>query len=37
VSGDSPVGAALLGRRIGEAVTIEAPAGSWSATIVQIE
>lgn len=37
VSGDSPVGAALVGRRIGEAVTIDAPAGSWSATIIRIE
>ena len=37
VSVDSPVGSALLGRRIGEVVTIEAPAGSWSATISKIE
>jgi transcription elongation factor GreA len=37
VSVDSPVGSALLGRRIGEVVTIEAPAGSWSATISSIE
>ena len=37
VSGDSPVGSALLGRRIGQEVTIQAPAGSWSATIVSIE
>jgi GreA/GreB family transcription elongation factor len=37
VSVDSPVGAALLGRRVGEDVTIEAPAGSWTATISRIE
>ena len=37
VSGDSPVGSALLGRRIGQEITIEAPSGSWSATIVHIE
>jgi hypothetical protein len=36
VSADSPVGAALLGRRIGDEVTIQAPAGSWRATIVTI-
>jgi hypothetical protein len=33
VSVDSPVGSALLGRRIGEEVVIQAPAGSWKATI----
>jgi transcription elongation GreA/GreB family factor len=37
VSVDSPVGTALLGRRIGEAVTIQAPAGSWMATVSRIE
>lgn len=37
VSADSPVGAAILGRRVGETVTIQAPAGSWSATIAGIE
>jgi transcription elongation GreA/GreB family factor len=36
VSVDSPVGSALLGRRIGEAVSIQAPAGSWSATVSHI-
>lgn len=34
---DSPVGSAVLGRRVGDAVTIEAPAGSWTATISRIE
>jgi transcription elongation GreA/GreB family factor len=37
ISVDSPVGTALLGRRVGEAVTIQAPAGSWTATISRIE
>jgi hypothetical protein len=37
VSVDSPVGSALLGRRIGEEVTIQAPAGSWTATITRID
>ncbi|MGH2446887.1 MAG: GreA/GreB family elongation factor [Candidatus Limnocylindria bacterium] len=37
VSVDSPVGSALLGRRVGELVTISAPAGSWTATVIGIE
>lgn len=37
VSVDSPVGAALVGRRVGERVSIAAPAGSWTATISRIE
>lgn len=37
VSVDSPVGSALVGRHIGEEVVIQAPAGSWSATISRIE
>ncbi|HEX6139618.1 MAG TPA: GreA/GreB family elongation factor [Candidatus Limnocylindria bacterium] len=37
VSADSPVGAAVLGRRVGETVTIQAPAGSWTARIAAIE
>ncbi len=37
VSVDSPVGAALLGARIGEHVTIAAPAGAWTAEISRIE
>lgn len=36
VSADSPVGAAILGKRIGHRVTVAAPAGSWTATIVEI-
>ncbi|MDQ2689617.1 MAG: GreA/GreB family elongation factor [Chloroflexota bacterium] len=37
MSADSPVGAALLGRRVGDAVTIRAPSGAWTATITKIE
>jgi transcription elongation factor GreA len=36
VSPDSPVGRALLGRKVGEEVEIEAPKGSWRARIVSI-
>jgi transcription elongation factor GreA len=35
-SPSSPLGAALLGRRIGETVEVNAPRGSWQATIVEI-
>jgi len=37
VSMDSPLGRALLGRRLDEDVTIEAPGGSASYTIVAVE
>ena len=36
VSPDSPVGQALLGRRVGEEVEIQAPSGSWRARILSI-
>jgi transcription elongation factor GreA len=36
VSPDSPVGRALLGRKVGDEVEIEAPRGSWRARIVSI-
>lgn len=36
VSPTSPLGAALLGRRMGDVVEVEAPKGSWSATITSI-
>jgi transcription elongation factor GreA len=36
VSPTSPLGAALLGRRVGETVEVEAPRGSWRATITAI-
>lgn len=35
VSVSSPLGAALLGRRVGDTVKIEAPAGAWSATVIE--
>jgi transcription elongation factor GreA len=36
VSPDSPVGRALLGRKIGDHVDIDAPRGSWRARIVSV-
>jgi transcription elongation factor GreA len=36
VSPDSPLGTALLGRRAGENIEIEAPAGTWRATIAAV-
>jgi transcription elongation factor GreA len=37
VSPDSPVGRALLGRKAGEEVEIDAPRGSWRARILSID
>ena len=36
VSPDSPVGRALMGRKVGDEVTIEAPRGSWRARILSV-
>ena len=36
VSPDSPVGRALLGRKVGDEVDVEAPRGAWRARIVSI-
>ena len=36
VSPDSPVGRALLGKRVGDEVEIEAPRGSWRARILSV-
>lgn len=36
VSPDSPVGRALLGRKVGDEVVIEAPRGSWRARILSV-
>jgi transcription elongation factor GreA len=36
VSPDSPVGRALMGGKVGDEVTIEAPRGSWRARILSI-
>ena len=37
VSPTSPLGAALLGRKLGETVDVEAPRGAWQATIRKID
>ena len=37
VSPDSPVGRALMGRKAGDEVEIEAPRGSWRARILSVE
>ena len=36
ISPDSPLGRALIGRREGDAVEVEAPRGTWTARIVSI-
>jgi transcription elongation factor GreA len=36
VSPDSPVGQALLGKKPGDSISVEAPRGKWSATIVSV-
>ena len=36
VSPDSPVGRALMGRTVGDAVDIQAPRGSWRARIISV-
>lgn len=36
VSPDSPVGQALMGRKVGDEVTIEAPRGAWRARILSV-
>jgi len=36
VSPDSPVGRALMGHKVGDEVTIEAPRGSWRARILSL-
>jgi transcription elongation factor GreA len=36
VSPESPLGKALLGRKVGEEVVVEAPRGTWSARITAI-
>jgi transcription elongation factor GreA len=36
VSPASPLGSALMGRRAGETVDVQAPRGAWTATIVEI-
>ena len=36
VSPDSPVGRALLGRKVGDEVEVEAPRGAWRARVVSV-
>ena len=36
ISPDSPLGRALIGRRAGDAVEVEAPRGTWSARILSV-
>jgi transcription elongation GreA/GreB family factor len=36
VSPSSPLGSAILGKRVGDSVDVAAPRGSWQATIVEI-
>jgi transcription elongation factor GreA len=37
VSPDSPLGRALIGRKVGEEVKIEAPGGAWRARILSVK
>lgn len=37
ISPDSPLGLALLGRRTGDEVDVQAPAGVWRATVVTVD
>jgi transcription elongation factor GreA len=37
VSPDSPVGRAVMGRKVGDEVEIEAPKGAWRARILSVE
>ena len=37
VSPDSPVGRALLGRKVGDEVEVEAPRGAWRARILSVK
>ena len=36
VSPDSPVGRALMGRKVGDEVQIDAPRGAWRARIISV-
>lgn len=37
ISNESPIGKAILNHRVGEVVTVDAPAGSYKITIIKIE
>ena len=36
VSPSSPLGSVVLGKRVGDTVDVQAPGGSWRATVVEI-
>ena len=36
VSPDSPLGSALMGRKVGDTVDVDAPRGAWRATVVAV-
>jgi transcription elongation GreA/GreB family factor len=36
VSPESPVGRALLGKKVGDEVVVDAPRGSWRARIISV-
>jgi transcription elongation GreA/GreB family factor len=36
VSPESPVGRAVLGKKVGDEIVVEAPRGTWRATVVSI-
>ena len=36
VSPDSPLGAALVGAKVGDTVEVQAPRGSWQARVVSV-
>ena len=37
VSPDSPLGRAVIGRKVGDEITVEAPRGAWRARILSVE
>jgi transcription elongation factor GreA len=36
ISNESPIGAALLGKKVRDKVTVQTPSGSWTSKIVKI-
>lgn len=36
ISWDSPIGRAVMGKRVGDSVLVQAPGGSWVATIIGV-
>jgi transcription elongation GreA/GreB family factor len=37
ISADSPLGAAIVGKRTGDIVEVDAPVGRWTATVISID